>query len=310
MKTSTLTFLALAGCAVGLACQAIVGIEDRTEVSSIDDGGASSGSSSGASSSGASSSGGSSSGGSSSGSSGTDGGDGGDAAKPYDVDSLAGLKLWLESTKDLTSDASGFASWADQSHAPDAGQHIAEPQDPNPPKVVSNGINGRPTISFLADTGFIRIANHSDFQFGFGDFIIVVIAKVSSGDGPLWNLAPAATAGKEQFLHPARFCVEFGAGVTAGCTTPDYAAPAGPHVFVGRRKGDLFTYRVDGTVRGSLDRSSEPPDISIASFKQMYAFIGKGVAMQVSEVAIAVAAITDADLATLEGHLKGKYGIP
>jgi len=32
--------------------------------------------------------------------------------------------------------------------------------------------------------------------------------------------------------------------------------------------------------------------------------------MQVSEVLVAVGPTSDADLATLEGHLKTKYGIP
>lgn len=319
MRTSALAAALLTGSALVAACQAIVGISDRTEAAGVDDGGGgddtSSGSttSSGGSSSGASSSGGSSSGASSSGSSGTDAAD---ATQPYDVKALAGLKLWLESTKELALASGRLDKWADQSGAweagapgaPDGGRHIAEPQDVNAPILVSNGINGRPTLSFVSGSGYARVANHPDFRFGLGDFIIVEVAKVSSGNGPLWELRPNTSAGDQEQFLPDQLCVYFGGA--PGCTAPPVTPPAGPHVFVGRRKGDIFTMRLDGTVQGSLDRTSDPVDISITEFQKPYAFIGNGVTMQLSEVIIVVGPTSDADLTTLENHLKGKYGIP
>ncbi len=322
MKRITVASVVAGGWIFASACQAIVGISDRVETPPDGPGDGSdgtSGSSSNDASSGGSPSDGSSSGDSSSGSSGSDAG--GDASKPYDVGALPGLKLWLESTKELAPGSSGgtpFGTWADQSRAwdagaagaPDGGRHIAEPQDVNPPTIVANGIAGRPTVSFVAGNGYVRIAHHSDFQFGLGDFIIVDVAKVASGNGPLWRLAPNATAGTEELFLPTHFCVVFGLGVSNGCTAPEYSAPPGQHVFVARRKGDIFTVRVDGTVRSSLDRSSDPPNISISPFSQPYAFIGNNITMQVSEVIIVVGPTADNDLMTLESHLKTKYGIP
>lgn len=315
MRYSAVATALLTGSALVGACQAIVGIGDRTEAAGVADGGGSDGTSSGSTtSSGGSSSGASSSGGSSSGgSSGTDASDG---SKPYDVKALSGLKLWLESTKELAAGSGRLETWSDQSGAweagadgaPDGGRHVAEPQDVNPPILVPNGINGRPTLSFVTGSGYARVANHADFRFGLGDFIIVEVAKVSSGNGPLWELRPNTSAGDQEQFLPDQLCVYFGGA--SGCTAPAVTPPAGPHVFVARRKGDIFTMRLDGTVQSSLDRTSDPVDIYVTEFQKAYAFIGNGVTMQLSEVIIAVGPRSDADLTALENHLKGKYGIP
>lgn len=313
--------VSFASIAVVAAC---VGDDPSSSPTTPDGGGSSSGTtSSGGSSSGGSSSGGSSGGSSSGGSSSGDGSaDAGDSGPtPFDVRSLTGLKLWLESTKELTPGSSGgtpFGTWADQSAAwdaggagrPDGGRHIAEQQDVNAPTIVANGINGRPTVAFVAGNGYVRIANHADWKFGLGDWIIVSVAKVTSGAGPLWQLRPQATAGSEEQVFTSHICVKYGAGVTNGCTSPAYSASTDPHVYVARRKGDLFTLRVDGVERSTLNTSADPPNISVNEFTQPYVFIGNNTTMQVSEVIVQVGPITDANLTTLENHLKTKFAIP
>ncbi|HEY8077655.1 MAG TPA: hypothetical protein VIF62_26190, partial [Labilithrix sp.] len=150
---------------------------------------------------------------------------------------------------------------------------------------------------------------HADFLFGLGDFLIVEVAKVSSGTGPLWYLAQNVTAGSEEQFLPGQLCVSYGMGVTDGCTLPAFAASAGPHVFVARRKGDVFTVRVDGAVESTVDRSADPPNIHVADYQQPFVFIGNAVTMQVSEVIVILGPTPDADLTTLEAHLKAKYAI-
>ena len=250
-----------------------------------------------------------------------DAGTTGDATTPFEVRSLGGLKLWLESTKELSAGSSGgtpFGKWADQSGAwdgggagaPDGGRHIAEPHDVNPPTIVSNGINGRPTVAFTNGNGHVHIANHADWQFGVGDWIIVEVAKVSAGTGPLWELRPQATAGWEEQFFAGHLCVAYGLGVTNGCTTPAYTPSTDPHVFVARRKGDAFSVRVDGTERSTIVRTGETTNIGVNQFAQPYVFIGKNLDVLVSEVIVVVGPTTDATLATLESHLKAKYAIP
>ena len=309
------------GCAGVATVAACVGDDpgssDATSSGATSSGG-SSGGSSGASSGG--SSGGSSSGGSSSGSSGTDGAaDANDGAIDFNVRSLTGLKLWLESTKELQSSSSGgFSQWWDQSGAwdaggdgsPDAGRHVAEPHNVNPPTIVPNGINGRPSVYFVSGNGYLHIASHPDFQFGLGDFIIAEVAKVSSGTGPLWQLRLAATAGYEEQFLTSHFCNVFGTVGGDHCTAPDYVASTDPHVYVARRKGDIFTLRVDSVVKGTEDTSADPPNIFVSPYSQPYVFIGNSTTMQVSELIVVVGPTSDTTLATLEAFLKQKYGIP
>ena len=157
---------------------------------------------------------------------------GADSATPaYDVRALPGLRLWLESTKGLVPEAAGstgFGSWTDSSErwdggaapgAPDGGKHVALPHNVNPPSIVANGINGRPTVSFVSTNGYVHLDNHEDFHFGLGDFLIVEVAKVSSTTGTLWSLRPSATGGSEESFAPGLLCVSFGLGVSNGCTT-------------------------------------------------------------------------------------------
>ena len=77
-----------------------------------------------------------------------------------------------------------------------------------------------------------------------------------------------------------------------------------------RRRSDLFTVRVDGTVRATLDRSVDPPDIFVNMFTAPYAFIGQNLGAQISEVVVVVGPTSDADLGKLETHLKAKYALP
>src|SRR5262249_44723633 len=127
----------------------------------------------------------------------------------------------------------------------------------------------------------------------------------------LWSLRPIQTAGSEEAFSAGQLCVVFGIGVLNGCTSPVYTPSTEPHVFVARRKSDVFTLRVDGSVRGTRDLTSEPPDIGINVSGQPFAFIGDGNStMQFSELLFIVAPTPDAELEALEKHLKAKYLIP
>src|SRR5690606_26577538 len=119
----------------------------------------------------------------------TDAGVDADAAAPHDVRTLPGLRLWLESTQDLTkvSDSSDVVSWRDSSGrwadggagTPDGGAHVAYPVPYNGggalyPAVVANGIAGRTSVSF-EEGHMLAITNHSDFDVGTGDFVIAAV---------------------------------------------------------------------------------------------------------------------------------------
>lgn len=223
-------------------------------------------------------------------------------------------RLWLESTRNLTKEPASntFAAWTDSSKGQDTGAslHVAVPNGVNPPSIVANAFGGRPTVSFVDGNGNLRIDNHADFEFGLGDFLIVEVAKISSGSSALWNLRPQATAGWEELVSNGQLCVVFGQGATNGCTGPAATASTDPHVFVARRQGDLFTYRVDGTVKGKLDRNGDPPNIVVTPIQQPSIYLGGQTTMQLSEVLVVVGPTQDVVLEALEKHLKSKYLIP
>lgn len=224
------------------------------------------------------------------------------------------MRLWLESSKGLDkqpANGDAFGAWFDRSGDGDGGpRHVAKPYDVNPPTINANGFGGHPTLSFVNGNGYIAIANHEDFKFGLGDFLIVDVAKVSSGQAPgaLWSLFPQQTAGSEESFSPNGFCFLFGMGVTDGCTSEAPNPSPEPHVFVARRQGDEITFRVDGAVQGKVDRAKDPADINVFNADNVY--IGKNATMQLSEVIVIVGPTSDAKLALLEGFLKKKYLIP
>lgn len=256
----------------------------------------------------------------------SDAGPGADAAKPpLDVRTLPGLRLWLESSQGLTKAAVGtdLVSWRDSSGhwadggagAPDGGAHLATPVAYNGggaiyPGVVSNGIGGRPSVTFESGPK-LAIPNHDDFNPGTGDFVIAAVASVSSGTGPFWRLLTASTAPSGTFFGTSMFCSFLGGlGAPAKCTSPEFTPSTAPHVFVVRRKVAQAIFRVDATSRGTYDFGVTNPDLGVLTFQQANAFIGGGVVGQVSELLLIVGATTDQDVDKLEAHLKTKYAIP
>jgi len=119
-----------------------------------------------------------------------------------------------------------------------------------------------------------------------------------------------ATAGSEEQFLTSGLCVSYGLGVTNGCTAPSIPLSPAAHVYVARRKSDIFTVRVDSAISASLDRTASPVNINTNMFTQPSAFIGTASDMQLSELAIVIGPTPDGDLATLENHLKAKYLIP
>ena len=228
----------------------------------------------------------------------------------FDVRALPGLHLWLESTNGLTGNP-GFESWKDSSGRwdggtgdgqPATGVLTAVPNGVNPPTVVLNGLNGRPTLRFFDGNGSIKIENHPDLHFGTGDFAIVVVAKATAGTGFLWRMMSALSVRDGTAVSPTRFCVTEAYRGGDKCTTSATTTPD-PHVFVARRNGAQLSLRIDGVVRGTYD--------IIGTFdvteNVQPAIIGQDLDLELSELIVIVGPTTDEKLAGLEQHLKAKF---
>ena len=255
-------------------------------------------------------------------STGPDGNTGDGATPALDVRTVPGLRLWLESTQNLTKAAAGndIVSWKDSSGrwadggagTPDGGAHTAVPIPFSGggavyPSVVANGIAGRPSVGF--DSGpKLSIPNHEDFAVGTGDFVVAVVGAISSGQGTLWRLTTATSAPSGVWLSAEKGCSSL---TPPKCTSPDYSPNTSPHVFVLRRKAAQEIFRVDGTSRGTLDFGVDNPNLSVSLFPTFAsAMIGGGIVGQLSEILVVVGPTADASLDKLEAHLKTKYAIP
>jgi hypothetical protein len=243
---------------------------------------------------------------------------------PYDVRALAGLRLWLESSKGVTTGAgTALASWRDSSNhwadagpdsgAPDGGAHVAVASTGTAgpsPSVDPNGPAGRPAIQISSSGGnnfHLVITNHEDFDVGKGDFVIAVAGKVTSvSGGSLWRLMTQTSQPQGVQFSQQDVC-----WFTGKCTSPAFTPSNDVHVYVARRKSMQLLFRTDGSSRGTYDLSGDGnPQLGVLTFQAPFVTIGLGMDTEISEIVHAVGPTSDSDLAALEAYLKAKYGIP
>jgi hypothetical protein len=290
------------------ACQAIVGIGDRSEAPSDAPDGSVAADSGGETNVPADS------GGDSSSDAGSDG--------PFDVRALAGLRLWLEASQGVTkSDGMTLASWRDISNrwadagpdsgAPDGGAHVAVASTGGvgpSPYVDPNGPSGRPAIQISYSSGsnfHLVIPNHEDFDVGKGDFLVALACKVTSG-GSLWRLMTETSQPQGVELTEQNACWFAGK-----CTSPSFTPSNDIHVYVARRKSMQILFRTDGSTRGTYDLGGDgDPQLGVLTFQASFVKIGLDMNTEISEIVHAVGPTSDSDLGALEGYLKAKYGIP
>lgn len=251
-------------------------------------------------------------------STGTDAGLDADAAT-FDPRSLSNLRLWLESSRGVTTGPGGVVSWADGSGrwdgggagAPDGGQHQAlHLGAKTAPTLQNNGIAGRPSLSFQGSTGNgdpLEIAMHPDFAIDTGDFLAAFALKLGTGDGLIFSHASMSIPRFGLMISNADFCWSLFARGGDRCTTPKFALSTEPHVLVVLRKGKDMVFRVDGTTRSSANVLLDDPDLTPSTPTLS---LGAGPPSLVSEVVLLVGPTPDADRLALEAYMKSKYGIP
>jgi hypothetical protein len=291
------------------------------------------GSSSGASSS---SSGNSSSSSSSSSSSGApiDGGNDG-AAPGYDVKTLPGLVLWLESGTGVDLGGPAVpAKWSDQSgKGNDAVQPAGECGKPDR---NANTLNGRLGVGFH-EFECLQIADNASLQWGTGDFYVGAVTRnfantaTSADIGTTFKYQDGSYQRKRFGEVYSKIASTFGPGptivfndwtdrsrkivgsldLTQMVKTPNIYAEPG-HLIALRRKGQVLELRIDGAVTTQMTDAGAPLDISnagtpvaIGGRPNLTNFVGS-----IWELVAIKGASTDADLAAFEAHAKAKYQLP
>lgn len=331
MRRYQLSLIAIAASSVLAAIAACS--DDTTSdgaVAAAADGGQGSSGGGGGSSGGSSSGGGGSSG--SSGSSGSDAASDGPAS--YDVKTIPGLVVWLDSEKGVTLSGAS-ARWEDQSGS---GNHAL-------------GVNGcgvpdrnAPVQSGHASLGFheyecFAIPDAPSLQWGTGDFYVATVAlnnynKATGAGGTTFTYTDGSYTRKRFGEVYSKIASLFGPGPTLvyndwsdqsqkivgsiafsqALRTPyTFGGPA--HLIALRRKGDLLELRLDGaavaTLSAAASEAGAPIDVSevgtsvaIGGRPGLTNFVGG-----IWEIVAVKGTIGDTDLAAFEAYAKTKYGL-
>jgi hypothetical protein len=293
---------------------------------------AATGTSSGTTGSGSSSSGGGSS--SSGGGSGPPQDGGNDGAPPgYDVKSLPGLVLWLESGTAVDLGGATPAKWSDQSgNANDA----VQPGACGKPDRNANVLNGHQGLGFH-ELECLEIPDAVTLQWGTGDFYLAAVTRnfantaTSTDEGTTFTYQDGSYKRKRFGEVYSKIPSLFGPGptivfndwtdrsrkivgsldVSQMVKTPNiYAEPA--HIIALRRKGEVLELRIDGAVTSQMTDAGAPLDISTAGTPVAIGgrpgltnFVGS-----IWEIVAIKGASADADLAKLEAYAIAKYKLP
>ncbi len=242
---------------------------------------------------------------------------------------LPGLALWLDAEHKTTLDGNGrLQTWGDLSgNNNDASQPTASSR----PGVQSSSINNLPAVHFESQTTgpFLQIADSTSLQWGTGDFSIAIVARFSN------NPAMGVTTGAADFYWKSTFNGTLGAGVGFLGNIPqqNYTVLAGlatvfnnsqfvftttayndgtARLYFTRRAAAKLELRVNGNSIAT-QTTTVPLDVSAPGTPVYIGAIGNGVYYRlngdIAEMIAVKGAITDPDLASLEGYLKAKYGL-
>lgn len=268
--------------------------------------------------------------------SGNDGGaqvdGGGDAAPPgYDVKSLPGLVLWLDSENGV--DLSKYpAKWTDQSAA---GNHAVQPNTCGKADRNAETLNAHKAVGFH-ETECFEIPDTASLQWGTGDFYVGVVArnnynKAQGDGGTTFTYQDGSYVRRRYGEVYSKIASLFGPGPTVVfndwtdrsfkivgsadlsqmAKTPSvFAEPA--HLIGFRRKGGVLELRIDGVVKTSLSDAGAPIDVSsvgtpvaIGGRAGLTNFVGS-----IWEVVAIKGASSDADLGAFEAYAIAKYKVP
>jgi hypothetical protein len=254
-------------------------------------------------------------------------------APGYDVKSLPGLVLWLESGTGVDFGGAAQAKWADQSgKANDATQPAACAK----PDRNANVLNGHQGLGFH-EVECLEIPDAVTLQWGTGDFYVAAVARnfantaTSTDEGTTFTYQDGSYKRKRFGEVYSKIPSLFGPGptivfndwtdrtrkivgsldVSQMVKTPNiYAEPA--HIIALRRKGEVLELRIDGAVTSQMTDAGAPLDIStvgtpvaIGGRAGLTNFVGS-----IWEIVAIKGASADADLAKLEAYAIAKYKLP
>jgi hypothetical protein len=248
--------------------------------------------------------------GSAGGAAGSAGGAAGGAAQPP----LAGLTIWLQAGKGVTTadGGAGVATWADQSgNGNDATSAGGTP-------VTQTTVNGHPALHFALFSSRMAVATGPGITWGSGPFLLELVFRHTTAVNQrpvFWVQFDPTTVNLDELLIAGNTGKTAQSDIFARVDTSlsTFDLPTNPAInyndnslhSIGLRRDNLdsFELLVDGTVAGTMSGSGvlTPSGFvtTIGSFDgDLLEVVGKN------------ALVSDTDVATLETYFRTKYGTP
>ena len=230
------------------------------------------------------------------------------------VSSLSGLSLWLKADAGVTMGGGNVSNWADQSSN---GNNAIGPSQKRP-TYVSNGLNGKPAMSFNGSTQLFTINDSNSLDITTGS-VYVVMQRVGDGAG---NDVLLVKNGNTSSSNGAFGLVLFSSatnwviGINDGNGWQDNftsfnLSDNNPKIIGFRIDGNKFYAHQNNQISSDLNgRSITNTNGTLqiggynASFNTQEYFNGK-----ISEVIIFNRYLSDSEHASIVGYLNNKYSI-
>lgn len=214
---------------------------------------------------------------------------------------VAGARVWLRADAGITLDLGRVSQWADQSGF---GNHAAMSTASRRPTMAYGVLNGQPTVRF-AGAQSLALTTPTSPQ----TFTIFVVGKNSrTTESFSMILGPGGSTVNNQLRwENGSSALVVGTGNNLPATTAVIGNTRVYHALAVRYNGSTLQIFRDGNLVSSRSLTTTGPWtlFQIAGWYSSHFLIG-----DLSEILIYHSALSDADRATNDAYLRGKYGLP
>ncbi len=251
-----------------------------------------------------------------------------DASAPWTPIAIqAKLAFWLDPTS-LESLNGAVPQWNDLSGH---GNNAAQANPAFQPAYNASGIHGLPSATFNGPITFLAIPDSVSMRWGTTDFAVFAVIRATSATAAFamvyQKTAPGpAYDGLNLYINSGKPVASTLAAAQVQATVyVDSVAPPATfidstvHILGARRIGNTLEIRVDGTSSNTLtdNTGSVTVDVSAVGSNGVIGANGGNTSPEfqqvhgdIAELVAVNGTLTASDLASLEGYLKDRYGVP
>lgn len=238
-----------------------------------------------------------------------------DAAVAFEPKQVGGLVLWLDPATGVTDVAGKVSAWADVSTSSIV---VSQSTAANQPSKAT--IGGKPVLAFSATTWLDCAGATVDkkLDFGQGDVLVETAVSLDSGTvtplgGYLYKTKPGAPYDGLQMYSNLGGGGKPGGGLDGETSiltaTNGNVADGKLHLLALRRVGDKLSIRLDGLEVASKTVAARSIDNTSALEVGGRSSGVHSTGQKVGDLLVYKGAVSDADVAKIEGFLKAKSGI-